>query len=85
MKAVQYNQGDRIPNTRLCYIEDINRTNPKRRRARFKYDCGNTIESDLNWVRFLNVTSCGCLKKELVRKEAIMAINTSNMIFVFRK
>lgn len=32
----------------------------------FLCDCGNQIEADLNWVRFLNVTSCGCLKSELV-------------------
>ena len=56
--------GSLIPNTRLRYIEDIERVNPKRRMAKFSCECGTTIRADLNWVRFLNITSCGCYKTE---------------------
>ncbi len=71
-KAIQYLTGDRIPNTRLTYINEASRTNPKRRRALFICDCGNQIIRDLNWVRFLNITSCGCYKHEyLVEKNTI--------------
>jgi hypothetical protein len=66
MQAIQFSPGDRIPNTRLCYLREANRINPKRRRASFKCDCGQQITTDLNWVRFLNTTSCGCLKSELI-------------------
>lgn len=62
---IQYSRGDRIPNTRLVFLED--RPNKGRRRqALFQCDCGNQIERDLNWVRFLNITSCGCYKSQLI-------------------
>lgn len=64
MKAIQYQSGDRISNTRLCFIAEAKRVDPKRRRALFQCDCGKQIETDLNWVRFLNITSCGCFKTE---------------------
>lgn len=66
MKAIKFARGDRIPNTRLCYLEEAPRTNPKRRRAKFQCDCGKQVELDLNWVRFLNTTSCGCYRSEVV-------------------
>ena len=55
-----------VAGTRLVYCRDIVKTNPKRRRAEFKCTCGNTVEADVNYVRFLNVTSCGCYKTELL-------------------
>ena len=60
-----YNQGDVIPNTRLAYQHDLPSKN-KRRQAAFICSCGNQIETDLHWVRFLNITSCGCYKTEVV-------------------
>ena len=69
MRAIQFAQGEKIPNTKLCYIREAERTDPKRRRALFQCDCGNTIETDLNWVRFLNITSCGCYKSEYVSEK----------------
>lgn len=69
MRPIQFNTGDRIPNTNLCYISEAVRTDPKRRRAEFQCDCGNTIITDLNWVRFLNITSCGCIKAALITEK----------------
>lgn len=66
MKALVFNFGQKIPNTRLSYLCEAARTDPKRRRAKFLCECGNVIFADLNWVRFLNITSCGCLKSEQV-------------------
>ena len=63
--AIKFQRGERIPNTRLKYLEERSAIK-KRRKALFECDCGNHIETDLNWVRFLNITSCGCLKRELV-------------------
>ena len=67
--AIHYDKGQRIPNTRLRYLQEAERVNPKRRRALFKCDCGNQIETDLHWVRFLNITSCGCYKSEYVSEK----------------
>ena len=65
---IRYNHGDVIPNTRLTFLEDLPSIK-KRRQARFRCDCGQVIDRDLNWVRFLNITSCGCFKTEqLVEK-----------------
>lgn len=61
---IQFSFQERIPNTRLRYLEEAKRVDPKRRRARFICDCGNEVITDLNWVRFLNITSCGCFKTE---------------------
>lgn len=63
--AIKFQRGERIPKTRLRYIEERPSVK-KRRKALFECDCGNQIETDLHWVRFLNITSCGCLKSELV-------------------
>ena len=62
---IEYLLGDRIEGTRLLYQFDIERDNPKRRKALFICDCGEEVEADLNWVRFLNITSCGCRRKEV--------------------
>jgi hypothetical protein len=63
--AILFKHLERISNTRLCYLNEAPK-NPgsTRRRATFKCDCGNEITTDLNWVRFLNITSCGCFKTE---------------------
>lgn len=63
---IKYVAGERITNTRLCFIEDRPSEN-KRRKAQFACDCGNVIVADLNWVRFLNITSCGCYRSEVVK------------------
>lgn len=55
--------------TRLSYVQEATRSDPKRRRAEFSCDCGSRITTDLHWVRFLNVTSCGCFKSEVVIKK----------------
>lgn len=65
-KRIVLNPGDRIEGTRLVYIADIQRTNPRARRAMFICDCGNTLEANLAWVRHLNTRSCGCYLKEVV-------------------
>jgi len=64
-KRIVFNKGDRIPNTRLTFIEDLPPVN-KRRVAKFLCDCGNYVDRDLNWVRFLNITSCGCYKTDVM-------------------
>ncbi len=61
-----YSEYEQIPNTRLRYIEEAKKINTNRRRALFLCDCGNLIETDLHWVRFGNITSCGCFKSELI-------------------
>lgn len=63
--TIKLNPGDRIEGTRLCYLVEIAKVNPKRRRALFLCDCGNTLEADLAWVRHLNTRSCGCFRKEV--------------------
>lgn len=60
-----FTKGDLIPNTRLTFQHDLPSKN-KRRQAAFLCECGTPVETDLNWVRFLNVTSCGCYKTEVV-------------------
>jgi hypothetical protein len=69
MKAVVYEIGELIEGTRLRYISEAPRTNPKRRRALFSCECGGSIEADLNYVRFKNITSCGCYRSELVAQK----------------
>lgn len=66
MKRVEYSKGELIDGTRLRYLSEAPRTNPKRRRAFFSCECGASTEADLNYVRFLNITSCGCVKSEIV-------------------
>ena len=58
--------GDRVANTRLTYQHETDRTNPRRRRAIFLCDCGTVVNADVNYVRHLQVASCGCLKTETV-------------------
>ena len=65
---IEFAAGERIPNTRLCFMHDLPSVK-KRRKAAFKCDCGNEIETDLNWVRFLDITSCGCYKSEYVTEK----------------
>lgn len=62
---IQFSKGDLIPNTRLTFLEDLPSVN-KRRQARFRCSCNTVVDRDLNWVRFLNITSCGCYKSEVV-------------------
>ena len=66
MKRIEYAKGELISGTRLRYLSEASRTDPKRRRALFECECGDSIETDLNWVRFCDITSCGCLKTELL-------------------
>ena len=65
---IQFNHGDLIPGTRLTFIQDLPSTN-KRRQARFRCCCNTIIDRDLNWVRFLNITSCGCYKSDILIKK----------------
>lgn len=67
MKRIEYHEGQRFPQTRLSFLREVNRTNPKSRRALFLCDCGNTTEADISWVKHLNTISCGCFKKEVVQ------------------
>lgn len=63
--AIQYQVGQRFPNTRLTYQGEA----PKQGKVRvafFECDCGNIIERPIAWVRHLNTTSCGCYRSELV-------------------
>lgn len=64
MRRIVIECGERIPGTRLTYLEDLPNKG-KRRQARFICDCGRVIDTDLNWVRFLNTTSCGCYRQEV--------------------
>ena len=67
--AIKLVRLERIPNTRLRYLnEEAKKDKSTRRRAQFVCDCGNKIITDLNWVRFLNITSCGCFKSERLVK-----------------
>lgn len=65
---IVYHNGDLIPNTRLTFIKDLPSIN-RRRQAQFQCACGKVIDRDLHWVRFLNITSCGCYKSELVTEK----------------
>ena len=65
---IEYPLGHKFPNTRLTYQHDMPKHN-KRRQALFFCDCGEVIITDLNWVKFLDVTSCGCYRSELVTKK----------------
>ncbi len=66
MRSITYLNGQRMPNTRLTYVQEVQRANPKRRRAEFLCDCGQTVVTDLAWVVHLNTTSCGCVRSEQV-------------------
>lgn len=65
---INYQYGDIIPNTRLRFLKDLPSKN-KRRQALFVCSCGTKVEKDLNWVRFLNITSCGCYRSEVVTEK----------------
>lgn len=69
MKAIQFTSGQIMGGTRLRYLDEAERTNPTRRRANFQCECGRVFAADLNYVRFLNITSCGCYRSELVAKK----------------
>lgn len=62
-KRIEYQHGDIITGTRLIFQEDLSSLG-KRRQARFMCFCGAVVDRDLHWVRFLNITSCGCYKTE---------------------
>ena len=68
-RAIVYTSGERFPNTRLTFVRELDRVNPKNRRALFQCDCGNSLEADIAWVRHLNTTSCGCFRSELVSEK----------------
>ena len=59
---IEYTTGQRFVGTKLVYLRDVAKTNPKERRALFLCDCGNTHEANVAWVRHLNTTSCGCTR-----------------------
>ena len=61
---IKYQQGHTFPNTRLTFVTEIERTNPKVRRATFQCECGNLIDLAIAWVVHLNSTSCGCYRSE---------------------
>lgn len=69
MRAIQVTRGQVIEGTRLTYLGEAPRTNPKRRRATFQCECGNVIDADLNYVRFLNITSCGCYRSAVTTEK----------------
>ena len=65
-KRIEYPVGYKFPNTRLTYLGDAPKINPRVRRAYFKCDCGNTTDVPIAWVVHNNTSSCGCLRSELV-------------------
>ena len=67
--SIEYSNGQHMEGTRLTFQEEIKRTNPRARRARFLCQCGNTLEADIAWVRSLNTTSCGCTRSEMVTEK----------------
>lgn len=67
--AQHLEKGDRVIGTRLIYQGETVRTNPKRRRAIFHCDCGEIVNADVNYVRHLKVTSCGCYRSEVVTQK----------------
>ena len=67
-KRIVFTKGDLIPNTRLTFLEELLPIK-KRRQARFQCACGNIVDRDLHWVRFLDITSCGCYKSEVVTEK----------------
>ena len=64
MKPIVYTPGQQMPNTRLTFVKEAERVNPKVRRATFLCDCGNYIDLAIAWVVHLNSTSCGCYRSE---------------------
>jgi hypothetical protein len=69
MKPIVYTLGQHMPNTRLIFIQEVPRTNPKVRRATFQCACGNVVDLDIAWVVHLNTTSCGCYRSEVVAEK----------------
>lgn len=67
--AQKISTGIRVHGTRLVYQQETDRTNPKRRRAIFHCDCGKVVNADVNYVRHLQVTSCGCYKTDVVTQK----------------
>lgn len=65
----EYTKGERMLGTRLCFVAESPRKVPGRRRALFLCDCGNHIDADLHYVRFGNIRSCGCIKREMVTEK----------------
>lgn len=71
MKRIEYHEGQKFPRTKLTFLEEVERINPKSRRALFLCDCGNKTEADISWVRHLNTISCGCFRQEVVSAKNI--------------
>ena len=67
-RRIEFESGERILGTRLCYVEERPAV-AKRRQALFLCDCGSTVVTALNWVRFGDIKSCGCYKRELVTEK----------------
>ena len=67
-EKIQYNPGDRINNSRLVFVKELPKAG-KDRMAVFNCDCGNSINTRIHYVRFGNVSSCGCLKREMVARK----------------
>lgn len=63
---LEWKINQRMPDTKLIYLEEVERIKPKIRRAKFKCDCGNVVYKNICDVRSLNTKSCGCLRKELL-------------------
>lgn len=68
-RKIEYEFGERFGNSRLVYLYDTPRQNPKVRRAMFRCDCGNEIDRPIAWVRHGNTSSCGCYKSEYVTEK----------------
>jgi hypothetical protein len=63
--AIKLQSGDRIPDTRLTYLEERPKSHTNERQALFKCDCGNQVERRVHSVRYLAVRSCGCRRREM--------------------
>ncbi len=66
--AIQYAPGQRMGQTRLTYMRELPRQ-LKNRHAEFACDCGKTVRTQISWVRHGDISSCGCLKSELVAQK----------------
>lgn len=63
---------------RLTAIEDVGSNARKDRLWRFRCDCGNEVVEPVTLVIRGKVVSCGCARKEVVRKAALERADAAN-------
>jgi hypothetical protein len=82
-KRIEYTAGDFIGTEGLIFIEDVDPyvkpSGQKSRKARFLCTCGKDFESVICDVKDGSTQSCGCVKKEVGKKNGITVSGSSSI------